>query len=264
MMEEIKFRKGGTMLKERFKTFKLFIFSLLLITLSGLSSSIDNKDVLFQYSTVNALYKGIYDGEMTYRELKRLGNFGLGTFNSLDGEMVGLNGHFYQIKAEGVVRPVDNLMKTPFATVTFFEPDKTVLLKNKMNYEQLKQSLDSLLPTKNLFYAIKIEGVFKYIKARSVSRQNKPYPSFTDVINNESVFEFNNIRGTLVGFYCPEYTSGINVPGYHFHFITEDKKAGGHLLECEIQDVKVEIDYISRFYMLLPQCNEFYNADLTH
>jgi len=252
------------MLKERFKTFKLFIFSLLLITLFGLSSSIDNKDVLFQYSTVNALYKGIYDGEMTYRELKRHGNFGLGTFNSLDGEMVGLNGHFYQIKAEGVVRPVDNLMKTPFATVTFFEPDKTVLLKNKMNYEQLKQSLDSLLPTKNLFYAIKIEGVFKYIKARSVSRQNKPYPSFTDVINNESVFEFNNIRGTLVGFYCPEYTSGINVPGYHFHLITEDKKAGGHLLECEIQDVKVEIDYISRFYMLLPQCNEFYNADLTH
>jgi acetolactate decarboxylase len=252
------------MLKGKFRTIKLSILSLLLITLSGFSSSIDNKDVLFQYSTINALYKGIYDGEMTYKELKRHGNFGLGTFNSLDGEMIGLNGHFYQIKANGVVRPVDDLTKTPFATVTFFEPDKTVLLKNKMNYEQLKQSLDSLLPTKNLFYAIKIEGVFKYIKARSVSRQNKPYPSFTDVINNESIFEFNNIRGTLVGFYYPEYTNEINVPGYHFHFITEDRKAGGHLLECEIQDVKVEIDYISRFYMLLPQCNEFYNMDFTH
>jgi len=234
----------------------------LLVFVLGSAQSQGNKDILFQTSTIDALLEGIYDGETTYKELKEHGGFGIGTFNSLDGEMIGLEGKFYQVKSDGIAYPVDDFMKTPFAAVTFFESDKTVLLDKAMDYEELEQYLDNLLPTKNIFYAIKIKGKFKYIKTRSVPKQNKPYSPLVEAVKNQPLFEFYDINGTMVGFRCPIYVEGINVPGYHLHFITEDRKAGGHLLECHLQNVKIEIDYTSEFYIALPQSSEFYKADL--
>ena len=222
----------------------------------------ENEDVLFQTSPINALLEGVYDGEITYEELKKHGDFGMGTFNSLDGEMIGLEGKFYQIKADGIAYLVDDSMRTPFAGVTFFEPDKKVLLDKALDHKELEQYLDSLLPTKNIFYALKIGGIFKYIKTRSVPKQNKPYPPLVEVVKNQPTFEFHNVQGTIAGFRCPIYVKGINVPGYHLHFITEDRKAGGHLLECQVQNVRIEIDHTSEFYMILPEDAEFYKADL--
>ncbi|MGR3176562.1 MAG: acetolactate decarboxylase [Candidatus Anammoxibacter sp.] len=221
-----------------------------------------DKDVLFQTSTINALLEGVFEGELTFEELKEHGDFGLGTFNNLDGEMICLDNKFYQIKADGKVYPVGMTQMTPFAVMTFFEPDATASLKEPLDYRQLKQYIDELLPTRNIFYAIKIEGAFKYIKARSVPKQKKPYPDVMDIIKSQPIFEFDNIKGTIVGFRLPKYMNGINVPGYHFHFITADRKSGGHVLECLIQDVKIEIDYTSRSYMTLPALDDFYSADL--
>ena len=210
------------------------------------------------------MLKGVYDGDITFQELKQHGDFGLGTVNALDGEMIGLEGKFYQIRTDGISYPINNSMKTPFAVMTFFEPDKSVWLDEAINnYEQLRGYLDNLLPTKNIFYAIKIEGVFEYIKTRSVPKQNKPYPPLVEVVKNQSTFEFHNTEGTMVGFWCPAYVEGVNVPGYHLHFITEDRKAGGHLLECRMQNVTIEIDYTSDFYMVLSQSGGFYEVDLT-
>lgn len=119
------------------------------------------------------------------------------------------------------------------------------------------------MPTKNIFYAIKIDGVFGYIKTRSVPRQDKPYPPLVEVVKNQPIFEFHNAEGTIAGFRCPDYVKGVNVPGYHLHFITDDKKAGGRLLECQMQNVRVGIDYTSEFFMTLPGHSEFYKVDLT-
>ena len=223
---------------------------------------VQKNDVVFQSSTINALLKGIYDGDVSFGELKSNGDFGIGTFNALDGEMIGLEGAFYQIKVDGVAYPVKDSMKTPFAVVTFFAPDKTAMLDTTDNYTQLKTYLDGLLPSLNIFYAIKVEGKFKYIKTRSVPGQKKPYPPLLEVVKEQSIFEFQDIEGTIVGFRSPNYVQGMNVPGYHMHFITRDRKAGGHLLECRIQDVKVEIDNINNFFMALPHGGEFYNVDL--
>ena len=111
---------------------------LLVVTMTGCLHCKKNKDVLFQISTIGALLEGVYDGETTYGELKRHGDFGIGTFNGLDGEMIGLEGKFYQIKTDGIAYLFDDSMKTPFATVTFFESDKSALLNNVENYGQLK------------------------------------------------------------------------------------------------------------------------------
>jgi len=248
-VEMIVIKKDGML-----KTIRnLLMVTSLLVVISGCSHFPEDKDVLFQVSTMNAIFRADYDGEITYGELKQHGDFGIGTFDALDGELFALEGKFYRIKADGKAYPVDDSMKTPFAVVTFFEPDKSVLLDKASDYKQLQQYLDNLLPAKDIFYAIKIEGTFGYIKARNIPGQSKPYPQFSEVVKNQLIFEFHNVQGTMVGFWCPAYLEEINVPGYHFHFITKDNKMGGHLLECQMQDVKIEIDYTPEFHMALSE-----------
>jgi acetolactate decarboxylase len=232
------------------------------IYLSGCLNLQKDKDVLFQTSMLNVLSEGVYDGDVTFENLKEYGDFGIGTLNGLDGEMVAAAGEFYQIRADSKAYRVKDSVKTPFAVVTFFEADKTISLDKTFDYEQLKQYLDSVLPTKNIFYAIKVEGVFKYIKARSVAAQSKPYLSLDEALKKQTTFEFYDVTGTLVGFWCPAYVEGINMPGYHFHFITSDRQNGGHLLDCETESVKIEFDYTSDFLMMPLDSDEFYELDL--
>lgn len=248
------------------KTIHYFWMTVLLagtMALSGCSHHHKNHGVLFQTSTINALLKGDYDGTMTFRQLKHHGNFGLGTVNTLNGEMVGLDGKFYQIKTDGKAYLISDTMKTPFADVAFFKADTTILLNDSINnYELLQAYLDRLLPTQNIFYAFKITGRFDYIETRSVPQQLKPYPPLVDVVKNQVTFEFHNVQGTMVGFYSPVFVKGINVPGFHIHFITKDRKAGGHMLACKLHEATIEIEYLTRFKMDLPHTASFYNLDL--
>jgi acetolactate decarboxylase len=221
------------------------------------------RDVLFQTSTIYALLEGMYDGNVSYGDLKRYGDTGIGTFHELDGEMIEVNGKFFQIKSDGIAYPVDESMRTPFAMVTFFESDRTLVIGELLDYKGLEKYLDDLLPTRNIFYAIKIDGNFTYVRTRSVPKQSKPYPLLTEVVKDQPVFEFHHLRGTIIGFRLPDYMKGINMPGYHFHFINENRKAGGHLLECQIKNGRVEMDDTAGFYMILPKDDTFYKRDLT-
>ncbi len=250
--------KGGKMIKIKYLFFILIFCGLYI----GCAKKENDPDVLFQTSTINALLEGIYDGAFTLKELKQHGNLGLGTFNSLDGEMLMLQGVIYQVKADGKVYKIADSIKTPFSVVTFFEEDKTISLDTTLDYKSLEKFLDKNLPTKNIIYAIRIEGLFKYVLTRSVPAQEKPYLPLAEVVKTQPEFEFHNVKGTLVGFKFPEYLNGINVPGYHLHFITEDKKGGGHLLECETEKIKIAIDFTERLFVSLPETKEFYDADL--
>ena len=61
--------------------------AILAVTLLTNFSPLDENQ-LTQYSTIDALLSGVYDGNMSVAELKTRGNFGLGTFNGIDGEMI--------------------------------------------------------------------------------------------------------------------------------------------------------------------------------
>lgn len=222
-----------------------------------------SKDVLFQTSTLNALLEGLYDGPVTLHELRRHGDFGIGTFNALDGEMVELESRFYQMKADGSVRLMKGLDRTPFAMVTHFEADTKVSLNSPVDYGQLFHLLDRMLSSRNVFYAVKIEGTFDYVKVRSVPRQTLPYPRLVEVVKTQPTFEFKDVKGTMVGFYVPAYAQGVNNPGYHFHFITQDRKAGGHLLDCRIQQATIELDDTPELSLSLPRTDAFYRIDLS-
>lgn len=121
--------------------------------LTGCTGNTPAQDTLYQVSTLDSLMQGVYDGELMLEELLQRGDFGIGTFDALDGEMVILDG------------------------------------------------------------------------------------------------------------WCPDYLSGINLAGYHLHFLSEDHTMGGHLLECSIENAAISIDTVTQFQMLLPQNEHFLQTD---
>ena len=210
---------------------------------------------IFQVSTFHSLKLGKYDGETTFGVLKKHGDFGIGTVNGLDGEVLALNGEFFQIKADGRVYSIAEQEKTPFAVVTFFKPDKRLSLPRVSGTNELQAALDCMLPSADGIFAIRIAGEFKYVRVRSVPRQEKPYPGLEEALKHQTEFELKNVRGTLVGFRFPRYMDGVNVPGYHFHFITANKKAGGHALDCGTEGANVDVARISNLSVSLLEDN---------
>ncbi|OAB41048.1 acetolactate decarboxylase [Paenibacillus antarcticus] len=221
-------------------------------------------DKLFQYSTINALMSGQYDGDITLDEVKKFGDFGLGTLNGADGELTILDSKFYRFDNKGKMTQVPGASKTPFVVATNFNKDKTAYISSVKNTEDLTTKLLAQMDNKNNFYAFKMPVTLKYLKTRSEPKQEKPYRLLKDVLTEEQVeFEYKNVKGTFVGFYTPNYAATINVPGFHFHFVSDDKTLGGHILNLAFDEAIVQIDSISEFEVQLPQTKEFAEADLT-
>jgi branched-chain amino acid transport system substrate-binding protein len=244
------------------KKLAVFITTFVLITL--LAACIvqpppvaSNRESLFQTSTLSALEAGSYDGELTIGELKQHGDFGLGTFNALDGEMVVVDGQVYQVKDDGMAYLAQDNMQTPFAAVTFFEPDRSFSLNESLPCSQLQDHLDSLLPTVDAPYAIKVSGTFASLKVRAPHRQSPPYPPLAEALTDQAVFESHNATGDMVGFRLPDYMGGLNAAGYHFHFISVDRHTGGHVLDCQTADLSVEIDAIEHLDIEVPPHGAF-------
>lgn len=237
-----------------------YIFSAIFL-LAGCATE-QKKDLLYQVSTFGALAAGDYDGQGTILELSKQGDFGIGTFQGLDGEMILLNGDFFQVKANGEVLNLSQASGIPFAQVTYFTQDKVFIPSQELDYRQLTQYLDKLLPTKNIFFAIKIEGIFKYVQTRSVYKQTKPYLQLSQAVLGQKIFDSYNLSGTIVGWRSPKYLDTLTVPNYHFHFISADRKFGGHLLDFKTQEVKIKIDEIPNLYLGLSKTQESFSLDL--
>lgn len=212
-----------------------------------------DREVISQLSTLNSLMAGNYDRTDTAAFLKESGDLGLGTFEGLDGEMVMLDSKVYQAKADGSVVAVPDTIGIPFAAVTYFDRDIEKKLTALESLESLEAELDKLMEKKDAFYAIRVDGTFSYVLVRSVPKQEKPYPVLSEVTKNQPTFEYENIKGTLVGFWCPEYVGGINVPGYHLHFISDDRTKGGHLLELAMPEASAALDITRQFDMKLAE-----------
>ena len=259
-------RKGVQKLKNKgcIANFGVLIL-IMIITLHSINyANAENRDdSIFQTSIFDALVEGVYEGDLTYGELKKHGDFGLGTFNHLDGEMVALDGVFYRIDSEGLVSVVEDSWKSPFAIVTFFDANEKLIPDAKLSCKELMAYIESALPTKNIFYAIKVSGKFDRMKTRSVHAQEKPFPPLSAVVKEQSEFELKDINGTIVAYWLPGYIEGLSQAGFHFHFISEDKQSGGHVLECKINDVTVEIDNIRGFAVEIPDTEKFNKVDLT-
>jgi acetolactate decarboxylase len=227
------------------------------------SSELDHRGapVVFQVSTLDALSFGLYQGVYAVGALKRRGDFGLGTFEGIDGEMTILNGHFYHFRSDGVVTEEPDCSRVPFAVITTFRSD-TRFSTNGVSMDELGRQIDQHIPSTNLFYAIRIHGTFSELTTRAIPKLFPPYPPLSKAVEKQVEFPFQNIKGTLVAFRCPDWVKGINQVGYHYHFISDDESVGGHALSFTTGPVTVEIQELQQNSIWVPDKGPFLTAPL--
>jgi acetolactate decarboxylase len=217
---------------------------------------------LFQVSTSGALVQGIYERAVSSAVLLNYGDFGIGTFDNLDGEMVVLDGGIYQVRGDGTVKKIVDDTGTPFAVVVKFAADQDQTIAGASSFDELRAICDNYRNTDNLFYAFRIDGHFDHIHTRAMKATLKGLP-LAKAAAIQPEFDFRDIRGTLVGIWAPQFASALNVVGYHFHFLSEDRTKGGHLLECSGTNLRVRVEKLNNFHLSLPESEEFLRADLT-
>ena len=218
----------------------------------------EQADTLYQVSTLDALLDGDYDGRIDFYTIKQQGDFGLGTFAALDGEMIALDGVFYQVRDDGHASLVRPDQMTPFAAVTYFRKDDSFHVSEETSCTGLHELLLEKFPSDQSLFAIKVSGRFTTLKTRSVPVQEKPYVSLIKALEEQVKFNFAEVDATLVGFWLPEVLNGVNAAGFHFHAIMTDTMTGGHVLDCQVQDVSIEIDYTNKLQV------QFADGERTH
>ena len=217
---------------------------------------------LFQASTIAALLEGRFEGDVTFAALAQQGDTGLGTLNHLDGEMIAVDGEFFRADVDGRTTPIPPEEKTPFAVVVEFDPDQTIELEGRRGMEETLSILDRAGGAPGPVAAIRIDGEFERVEARSVPRQEKPYRPLAEVVEDQNVFTLGPCQGTLVGFRFPDWSEGIEVAGYHLHFIDHDRERGGHVLDFTIVRGTAELESSSDLNVELPPGVELGGEDV--
>src|SRR5215211_797133 len=203
----------------------------------------------FQASTLDSLFGGKLEGDLSFAQLAEHGDLGIGTLNGLDGEMIAVDGRYMRADADGVVSDVSPDARTPFAVVTFFEPTAAFTIDEPLDYEAFLGRLGrGGAPS----CAVRVDGDFELVRARSVPRQRPPYLSLAEVAKEQHVFELPRVSGTIVGFRFPDYARGLEVPGYHLHFVDAERHRGGHVLACRPRRVEVRMDESRDLHVELP------------
>ncbi|WP_036080171.1 acetolactate decarboxylase [Listeria cornellensis] len=220
------------------------------------------KNRLFQHSTMAALIGGLYEGSINFRELLLHGDFGIGTLDSLYGELIILDGIAYQIREDGNAYHMAPTDTSPYASITFFEADSSFRINDLTSKKEVEKLVAALTQGPNLFYALKVTGTFRIVHTRVVKKQSQPYPPLIEAVKTQPTYISENITGTIVGFWTPEYLQGLDTPGYHLHFIDDLKQVGGHVFDYELVEGLVEVAQQTAFELQLPHTPAFLTSNL--
>lgn len=230
---------------------------------SALAEALDlEHHTIYQVSTSGALVQGVYGGCVSVADLLEHGDFGLGTFDGLDGEGILLDGRCWQACSDGTVHAAPADARAPFWVVTRFAADHTETLRDLSSWADLTARLDVLRDNANLFVAIRLRGVFDHIRYR-VACKAAAGVDLVSATSAQATFDLDNVSGTLVGFWTPDYARTINVPGYHLHLISDDHRHAGHVLELQSRELSLALHQESHLQLVLPETPEFLKADLS-
>ncbi|GLX99109.1 acetolactate decarboxylase [Herbidospora sp. NBRC 101105] len=234
----------------------------LLAHVSGAGDARRSREI-YQTSTMSALLEGVYEGDVTIGELLKHGDFGVGTFNRLDGEMLILDGVCHHLRADGSAHVAAMDEKTPFAVVTRFRPDMTIPVTSGGDHAAVTELIDGSVSSVNVIYAIRITGTFGQVHTRTVMEQTPPFPPLTEATKGQGETTFTDVRGTLAGFRTPDFEQGISVAGYHLHFVDESGRRGGHSLGFRLERGTIELSVRSEIHLSLPRTRQFLDSNLT-
>lgn len=152
---------------------------------------------------------------------------------------------------------------TPFAAVTHFHSDFEIPIRTRTNGDEVTAAIDRRIESPILIYAIRIRGRFAELHTRTVMEQKPPYPPLTEATEAQAETRFADVTGVVVGFRTPDYQQGISVAGYHLHFLTDDRTAGGHVLNFVVEDGLVAVGGASQLHLSLPTSGAFLGAQLS-
>ena len=230
---------------------------------AALSEYLDSaRHRMYQISTSSDLVEGVYSGSISSQLLLEHGDFGLGTFEDLDGEMVVVDGALYQVHSDGTVVHRRDDFQIPFAVIARFQDDEAFETGPIGCLEDLELACNPHRESANLFYAFRVDGLFEQVHARAVSGVAAG-TRLVDAARKQGEFEFSNIEGTLVCIWSPGYSSAFNIPGYHFHFISTDRARGGHVLDVKARTLRVGIQMLCEYDVHLPDGGSFLTQDLS-
>ncbi len=211
---------------------------------------------IYQVSTLQALVLGYTRPVITVEELLEHGDTGLGTFEGVGGEMIVVDGHCYCAANDGSVTESDPKTGVPFAAVTKMKDGREIGLDNIADIEELKTKLDIAIEEDfglNSMHIVKIVGRFKKVSARSEAEYKSHHVSLKEILSkSQKDFFFNDIDGTLVCVYYPDYMDSINAKGWHLHFVSDDHSCGGHVFDVSVDKSKAVINKISNLNIQLP------------
>lgn len=98
------------------------------MTVAQLETKQEADHDIYQTSTMLALLDGLYDGVVAFEELQKHGDFGIGTFDQLNGEMIAFDGEFYHLLPDGTAHRVKPEETTPFPLSPFSRKISHILL----------------------------------------------------------------------------------------------------------------------------------------
>ena len=210
---------------------------------------------LYQYNTLAALMAGLYEGNMTIDELLQHGDFGVGTLDGIDGELIVLDGKAYQAKGDKTLLAVPGNATVPYAAVLPHQADIRFSQTTAINEEELKAAIEQHFAGENLFYSVKVTGKFSKMHVR-MAPGAKPGERFVDVSRNQPEYTEENISGTIVGLWTPAIFHGVSVAGFHWHFINDSKDFGGHILDFEMESGQIELGQVDQLNQAFPIHNQ--------
>lgn len=222
----------------------------------GLLMTVKTKSYIYQHGTLGGLMQDLMDGTEKIGTLSNYGDFGLGTLEGSNGEIIFLDGVIYHADETGKINQLTGDELTPYAAVTNFESDEQFSLANSSDDTVKAAILEKV--SHNLFAAVKIEGTFKHMHVRVAPKQEKPYPRFVEIARHQPEFEADDIAGTIVGFFTPNLFQGAAAAGFHLHFISDDRRFGGHVLDFELTDGKIDLMELAEFRQHFPTENADY------
>lgn len=212
---------------------------------------------MFQVSTLQALAMGYTRTVISVEELLEYGDTGLGTYEDVNGEMILVDGHPYRADETGAIEEVSMDAGVPFCAVSFLEGKRKFSLSNIDGIDALKSELDVKIEEDfglNSMHMVIIDGSFSKIYARSEAPYHSQHVTLKEMLSKtQRDFFFSDIKGTLVCVYFPDYMDGINAPGWHLHFVSEDRRYGGHVFELSLKEGTVLLDKITQIEIKLPK-----------
>ncbi|MCT6892830.1 MAG: acetolactate decarboxylase [Bombilactobacillus mellifer] len=208
-------------------------------------------ETLYQHGTLAQLVSGLFEGNLSIGELLEHGDTGIGTLSGLDGELMIIKGKVYQFAANGKIRLVNSDEKVPFANI-HFQNDQSIGTLANLDFATFKNRIPQKIKTLNLFFAVRLVGLFDQIHTRAIAAQKPPYPTLTDAAAKQKEYLTTDIRGTAIGYFCPDLYSGTGTPGFHLHFLAENQQTGGHLLDFKLNSGELFIQVFTDFNLHLP------------